>query len=286
MAVAAVLTVGLGCVLELPSVCGDGRVDAPDEQCDPAIDGAENCDPVTCQLPFVPLCGNGQIDPGEQCDGADVNNSSCPSGKGILGCTADCKLDESSCDACGNGRIEPELGEECERAVLGTLAQPRSCAELSYPEKPYTSGQYKDCIKDSCLWYRGGCGFCGDQVADAPQIIDINYPSKLSEREVCDGNASQLDDLTAYCNDNCPVEGMSCSPKCRSDCQDFAPPEDDLRCCVPAGDPCPAAGDPAPCCLGYDAGLADPFDSAKVCEDKTLQGMLQTRVCSKTLRGD
>jgi hypothetical protein len=276
-----------GCLLELPSVCGDGRIDAPDEQCDPAIDDGQDCDPITCQLPFVAMCGNGQIDPGEQCDGANINNATCPSGKGILGCTADCELDESNCDPCGNGRLEPTLNEECERTVLGTLAQPQPCSNLSSPDtkKPYTSGQYKDCVKDTCKWYRGGCGYCGDNQADLPQSVDVNNPVALSEREVCDGDASQLNDLTAYCDDNCPEAGMTCRATCQSDCQAFAPPADDLRCCVPSGDPCPFAGDPAPCCLGYEADLADPFDDLKVCENQASKDGFQS-VCSKTLQGD
>ncbi len=51
----AALAVALGCgalvacLLELPAVCGDGHVD-PGEECDPAAAGADlsRCDPVDC----------------------------------------------------------------------------------------------------------------------------------------------------------------------------------------------------------------------------------------------
>jgi len=42
------------------------------------------------------LCGNGNIDPGEQCDGENFNGKSCPV-EGSLSCTSQCTLDVSAC---------------------------------------------------------------------------------------------------------------------------------------------------------------------------------------------
>src|SRR6185503_12616926 len=53
-------------------------------------------------------CGNGVVDPGEQCDG-----TVCP---GFRACRFDCTCPPS---ACGNGVLDPALGEECDPAGPG-----------------------------------------------------------------------------------------------------------------------------------------------------------------------
>jgi hypothetical protein len=75
--------------------CGNGRLD-PDEECDGAADAAcpgrcsETC---TCREPDPPAtCGNGALDPGEECDGAA--DAACP---GL--CTDAC--------TCGGGGTRP-----------------------------------------------------------------------------------------------------------------------------------------------------------------------------------
>src|SRR5262249_38542425 len=60
------------------------------------------------------VCGNGVIDPGEQCDTSDLNGESCTTlgfTGGVLTCNSSCAFDTSECAACGNGTVEP--GEEC-----------------------------------------------------------------------------------------------------------------------------------------------------------------------------
>lgn len=45
-------------------------------------------------------CGNGVIDPGEDCDGSNLAGATCMklmNGSGTLGCTADCMYDTSMC---------------------------------------------------------------------------------------------------------------------------------------------------------------------------------------------
>ncbi len=49
------------------------------------------------------LCGNGVIDPGEECDGGNLGGASCQSegfGGGNLSCSAGCTLDTSGCTDC------------------------------------------------------------------------------------------------------------------------------------------------------------------------------------------
>ncbi|MBW2701447.1 MAG: hypothetical protein JRF33_11575 [Deltaproteobacteria bacterium] len=47
------------------------------------------------------LCGNGQVDPGEQCDGSQLGGHSCLSlglGEGVLACNGNCQLDRGVCE--------------------------------------------------------------------------------------------------------------------------------------------------------------------------------------------
>lgn len=66
----------------------------------------------------LPTCGDGKRDPGEQCDGDDLDDATCNSanqkwGGGTLKCTADCKaFDQSECclnvgQTCVPGSMEP-----------------------------------------------------------------------------------------------------------------------------------------------------------------------------------
>lgn len=114
--------------------CGNGVVDHPDgdpakggEECDPlnltpqTIGGLTNapsngyfCDPLTCLLKGTgrALCGNGAIEPGEDCDDNNVG-----SGDGCAGLGADkpCTNEGSSATRrtfCGNNRLE--RGEDCD----------------------------------------------------------------------------------------------------------------------------------------------------------------------------
>lgn len=280
----AALAAGVGasaaCVLDLPSVCGDGSLDPGTEECDPSVDGDENCDPVTCKRIAVSTCGDGKLDLGEDCDTADFGVRECLSSKGFLTCTVDCKIDESTCDPCGNRRVD--VGEECDQSAggIGGFAQPKACVDLeNYPRKPYSSGSTQTCDPNTCLWVRVSCGYCGDNEADEEELLDIHYPMSLSRFEVCDGDDFQPTELTAFCDDNCPAIGLRCTPGCRDDCKDFTPPEDDLQCCLRSDMPCPFPGDPAPCCAGFEPGIADPFNSALACENKAFGDGKQKSVC-------
>jgi len=273
---AAALLPSAGCLLSLPSVCGDGQVDIEGgEECDPAAASEPLCDPESCTKIILEKCGNATIDPGEQCDLTAFGNKDCPSGKGFLSCPPDCKLDESTCDQCGNGRIDPEAGEECDPKA-GSFMQPKDCSELTtYPMKPYTSGRMTTCT-EKCRWYRGPCGFCGDEEADDPQLLDINYPDQLSKRETCDGEDVQLEDLTNYCTEVRGCPNSMCAVECLNTCDGFVA-EDDARCCLPAGSDCPVPGKD-PCCYAYDHELDDLY-ATDACADRFESGGLKKRVC-------
>jgi cysteine-rich repeat protein len=87
---------GRYCVQYLP-VCGNGIVD-PDEACDDGNTvGGDRCS-ADCRSNET--CGNGVKDPGEVCDDRNTRAGD--------GCSADCRSDET----CGNG--VKDLAEECD----------------------------------------------------------------------------------------------------------------------------------------------------------------------------
>ena len=104
-------------------------------------------------------CGDGFLDPGEACDGADLNQQSCQSlgyylPTGALGCRSDCTFDLSGCGGafCGNGLADGP--EECE----GSQLQGATCqSQGHYPGTLACAG---DCRFD----FSGCGGTCGDGV--------------------------------------------------------------------------------------------------------------------------
>ncbi|HEV8323216.1 MAG TPA: VCBS repeat-containing protein [Myxococcota bacterium] len=78
---------------------------------------------VTVTLEATSTCGDGAIDPGEDCDGAALNGNDCTSigmdfTGGTLACAGDCTFDTSGCtNSCGNGILD--AGEACDGTMLG-----------------------------------------------------------------------------------------------------------------------------------------------------------------------
>lgn len=136
--------------------------------------------------PDPELCGNGVLDPGEDCDGADLGGMTCEDlgyYEGVLGCTDECTFDVSGCSGfCGDGLLQDEHGEECDGDDLGGL----TCEELGH------YGGSLACT-DDCVLDTSECHYCGDGIVQE------------EHGEVCDDGV----------NDG--VYG------CMPDCSDFAP---------------------------------------------------------------
>jgi len=92
---------GAGVCDHFPNTCGNGiRQPECGEDCDGSDAGCvfdEQCHLSTCTCDFGPPCGDDQVDPGEDCDGAE--DSACP---GM--CQVDCTC--APCDCCADS---PEL---------------------------------------------------------------------------------------------------------------------------------------------------------------------------------
>jgi hypothetical protein len=155
----------------------------------------------------VDSCGDGFVDPGEDCDGANLNGASCASllfydTEGRLACSTDCKFITTECGTarCGDGMIQDDEGEHCDGTELGGA----SCLSLGYERGELSCTEacrhdVSDCVRS---------GICGDGLVQIP--------------EQCDGNA--LDDQTCEslgyhagtlaCGQNCQFDLGSCQGRC------------------------------------------------------------------------
>ncbi|HUE29308.1 MAG TPA: hypothetical protein VMR79_00430, partial [Verrucomicrobiae bacterium] len=112
--------------------CGNGQID-PLEDCD----GRGTCTGpgAVCVPPGSPgectcamTCGTvAGIQPGEDCDGADLGGATCVSlgfGGGTLACSPDCAFDTSQCgpERCGDGLVGPD--EQCDPGGTGGVPPP------------------------------------------------------------------------------------------------------------------------------------------------------------------
>ncbi|MEK9154726.1 MAG: cohesin domain-containing protein, partial [Patescibacteria group bacterium] len=87
-------------------------------------------------VPPPPVCGNGIIETGEQCDSSNLGGASCTSqgySGGTLSCSSSCTFNTSNCSSggtlppvCGNSIIE--TGEQCDSSNLGG----GTCSSLGY----------------------------------------------------------------------------------------------------------------------------------------------------------
>jgi len=204
-----------------------------------------------------PVCGNGQAETDELCDGLDLAGETCETlnlGGGELSCDGLCAFDVSACELeaeCGNGLIEypedcdiPNLGgETCEG--LGYDAGPLNCtAACSFDEsaceivaecgdgvqEPGEECDGDDLGGATCanLGLEGGTlacdGSCYFLTADCDLQSEcgndhVEYP------EVCDG--ADLD------NNECTDQGFySGTLACNADCEGF----DTTDCAETCGD--------------------------------------------------
>jgi len=200
--------------------CGDGNLD-PGEQCD---DGNhlsnDGCD-RDCSLPS---CGNGAINggnppnlAGEECD--DGNNADGD------GCTFDCKVER-----CGNGIVNPGWAEECddggESAFCDLDCTFAACGDgylnMTAGEQCDWGAANNSNLPDTCgngagPSLRGACQlpFCQDGVVDTGEICDDG-----GESFTCDTNCTPAScgdgDLNATRGETCDDGNASDNDSCPS----------------------------------------------------------------------
>jgi hypothetical protein len=144
-------------------------------------------------------CGNGTVDPGEECDGNDLHGKVCGDyghAGGTLKCNPDCSYDFSDCNSCGDGRIQQ--GEACDGAdLMGATCEGEG----------YDGGQIS--CNGSCQLdvsdCNGGSSVCGDGMRDRDESCD---GADLAG-ESC--NSLGLGDGRLSCNDTCSFDASGCT---------------------------------------------------------------------------
>ncbi len=163
---------------------------------------------LLAEIPDGPptTCGDGHLDPGEVCDGADLDGQTCLSlgfRGGTLACAEDCTWNTGQCrqtNQCGDGFVGD--GEVCDGADLDG----QTCQSLGY------HGGTLACTTD-CTWDFVSCeaaGRCGDGIL------------QTSAGETCDGadlNGQTCQGLGYHGGD------LACAADCTRD----------LSSCVAAG---------------------------------------------------
>ncbi len=298
--------------------CGDGFVHTrgtpPFEQCEPP--NTATCD-ATCHVIVPPGCGDGitQTGLGEECDDANSDNGDdcvlgcklAMCGDGFVHSTGTPPFEQceppntSTCDAtcqalpyCGDGIVQPSLGEECDdgnhdnndacvvgcrSAFCGDGFRERGVEECEPPNTPSCDATCHDIVPPRC----------GNHVIDPGEQCD-------------DGNNSNHDDCTngcqiavcgdglvhtkgtppfEECDDGNTTPGDGCSATCTSECGNGLI---DGGCSEGAiGQPCdsnddcdssPGAGDGACVHETCDPGLAGlcvpgPSECSNVCQIAT-----------------
>lgn len=193
-----------------------GSEDAGQSEGEDPLD-PEDPDP---DLPAFPECGNGRLEDGEECDGAEFGGRSCEDegGWGSLLCTEDCEIDTCTCEwefgggmcgpsVCGNG--ERESGEECDIYVEDDQGNDVTCANLIEQGHGEVS-----CTAD-CRYDLSACTRCGDGVIDSryeecdgAPIAEDGAP--LSCAEYLGGGYAGV----TTCSQRCEIETDKCVDLC------------------------------------------------------------------------
>jgi cysteine-rich repeat protein len=145
------------------------------------------------------ICGNGDIDADEACDGSNLGGQSCDGlgyTGGTLTCGADCQLDVGGCvSECGNGQREPD--EVCDGDNVGE----QTCQSVTGHDQGVLA-----CAGDCGAFDSSGCHTCGDGVAEGPEACD---DGNMTDCDGCRGDCSAIE---AGCGD-----GYSCGTEACDD---------------------------------------------------------------------
>lgn len=201
-------------------VCGDGVLD-PGEQCD---DGSNNSDsvPSACRTDCRShYCGDGIIDSDEVCDGEALNGLDCTDQGmtlGTLACADDCAtFDVSECSHCGNDEAEGDSASDPHYEVCdGPDIRGHDCNSIAQ-----TTGLLA--CNASCGWDLSGCVICGDGVLDFGEECDEGVNNADTPNADCRPSCQfpfcgdgVVDDLLGeQCDDGNTVDGDGCSQLCR-----------------------------------------------------------------------
>jgi len=206
---------------------------------DGAIDSS-SIDSTTIDAEIPPNCGDGVVDPGEECDDGDQNSDTIPDA-----CRTNCIA-----SWCGDGVIDSD--EQCDSGDVGSA----TCEQLGYDGGEIT------CNGDICMRDESGCFVCGD-----------------SECSPAEDSCSCPEDCGSQCGDGCcngTETTCSCPEDCGDDCGDgcCTGSEDSCSCPEDCGNTC---GDG--CCNGSETTCTCPDDCGSQCGDDCCNGTEDTCNC-------
>ena len=207
----------------------------------------------------VAECGNGVVETNEECDGADLDDTTCASfgfDGGVLACLPGCTYDTSGCNmapACGDGQLNVDLGESCDCGMGGmpcSAAQlgNQTCMGLTSPKGgPFNGGTLGCSSPQACTFNATACTYCGDGIRNAGEACEgADLGGQTCQSQGYDGGTLGCNEGCTYNVSNC--ESISCgdgqcqasedSCSCPEDC-----PDNPNEC-----DPCECGGQGGPSC--------------------------------------
>jgi hypothetical protein len=220
-------------------------------------------------------CGNGVLEPGEDCDGVDLGDDDCVTqgfSAGALGCAADCMFDTTQCTSdapvCGDDTIDP--GEECDGTDLGA----EDCATQGFDGG--TLACAADCTFDTmaCTNDMSGCGNdmadpgedCDGPDLDGAACTDLGFTGGVlgcADDCLFDTVMCTADGGAGSCTGMCGVYDDMASCQCDFECFDYG------DCCE---DVCPQCDGmdsvSCPSCTG-NCGVYDESASCQ-CDDQCV----------------
>ena len=144
--------------------CGNGELE-PGEECDDGDTVSGNGCSADC---LEEICGNGRVDSGEQCDDGNTDP--------LDGCDAACLLE------CGNGVLEPAAGEQCDdgNRVGGDLCD-ENCIDEICGNGVLQAAAGEACDDGNTASGDGCSADCGTVESPAP-VAQQRCIQKLNER--------------------------------------------------------------------------------------------------------
>lgn len=194
-------TVNEGCEPS-DAICGNGQVE-PGEECD---DGNRfNYDACTNTCATRSYCGNGIVEDGEQCDDGNLNNND--------DCTRTCQSRVNS--SCGNGIVEE--GEECDDGNYSNNDScTTTCLKREYCGDGIVNGN-EECDDgnrlngDGCSEFCVTTYICGNGVVEGEEECDLGDDNgKLDNGEgnpICDSDCTEF---KIYCGNGQVEPGEAC----------------------------------------------------------------------------
>jgi choice-of-anchor B domain-containing protein len=243
-------------------------------------------------------CGNGVVDPGEECDGSDFGGLSCSDfacSGGTLSCDS-CTIDPSACTGCptvcGDGTCD--LGEDCNACPADCPSFPISGAACG--NGLCEAGDGEDCVScpQDCNGVQKGkpanrfcCGFGGTNPVGCGSASCTSGGFSCTETPVGGGGSTCCGDLSCEAPEdsfNCPLD-CGAPPQCGDASCDAG--EDECSCAADCGVP-PASeaglctdGIDNDCGGGVDCGDADcATDPACICQPKNASCTQGSECCS------